>query len=202
MNVPKVVVFDLGKVLVDFDYSIAARKVVARSSKSPSDLITLLATSPLIKQYESGLVTRQDFFQTIRDTVGFKGDLVEFGGYFADIFTEIPAMTALHAGLRQRGVPTFILSNTNDLAVEHIERNFPFFREFDGYIFSYKIGAMKPDARIYAALESKCGQTGADVVYVDDLPENISAGAARGWRTILHKSPDRTRAAFEGLGLA
>ncbi len=29
----KVVVFDLGKVLVDFDYSIAARKVAARSTK-------------------------------------------------------------------------------------------------------------------------------------------------------------------------
>ena len=33
MNSSNVVVFDLGKVLVDFDYSIAARKVAARRSE-------------------------------------------------------------------------------------------------------------------------------------------------------------------------
>ncbi len=58
-------------------------------------------------------------------------------------------MIALHAELRGRGVPTYIFSNTNDLAIEHIRRNFPFFKNFVGYIYSYEIGAMKPDARIY-----------------------------------------------------
>jgi epoxide hydrolase-like predicted phosphatase len=201
MNSP-VVVFDLGKVLVDFDYSIAARKVAARSAKSMSDLVSLLAASPLINQYETGLVTRQQFFETIRDTIGYQGDLAEFGGHFADIFTEIPAMTALQASLRRRGIRTFILSNTNDLAVEHIERNFPFFKNFDGYIYSFKVGAMKPDARIYQALEAMCGLAGADIVYLDDLAANVAAGAARGWRTVLHVSPDKTRAALESLGLA
>src|SRR5208282_1283006 len=103
MNSP-VVVFDLGKVLVDFDYSIAARKVAARSTKSLLDLVSLLSSSSLIIQYENGAVTRQEFFDQIRDAVGFQGGLAEFGGYFADIFTEIPQMIALHAELRRRGV--------------------------------------------------------------------------------------------------
>ena len=34
MNLSKIVAFDLGKVLVDFDYSIAARKVAARSARA------------------------------------------------------------------------------------------------------------------------------------------------------------------------
>ena len=200
MNSP-VVVFDLGKVLVDFDYSIAARKVAARSSKSPSNLVSLLAASPLINQYECGLVTRQAFFETIRDTIGYKGDLAEFGGYFADIFTEIPAMTTLHADLRRCSLPTYILSNTNDLAVEHIERNFPFFKDFDGYIFSFKVRAMKPDARIYEAMEAMCGRTGAGIVYLDDRLENVAAGAARGWRAVLHQTPELSREALAGFGL-
>ena len=200
MNSP-VVVFDLGKVLVDFNYSIAARKVAARSAKAPSDLVSLLAASPLIVQYECGLVTRQEFFETIRHTIGFKGDLAELGGYFADIFTEIPAMTALHANLRRRGLPTYILSNTNDLAVEHIERNFPFFKDFDGYVFSFTVRAMKPDARIYEAMEAMCDRTGADIVYLDDRPENVAAGAARGWRAVLHQTPEMSRETLAGFGL-
>ena len=196
-----VVVFDLGKVLVDFDYSIAARKVAARSTKSLQDLASFLSASPLLIQYESGVVNRQQFFEQIRDAVGFQGGLAEFGGYFADIFTEIPPMIALHTELRQRGVPTYIFSNTNDLAVEHVERNFPFFKNFDGYIYSCEVGAMKPDAKIYAAMEKLCGRSGADIIYLDDRSENVQAGLARGWQAFLHETPEKTRAVVVKLGL-
>jgi epoxide hydrolase-like predicted phosphatase len=198
MNSP-VVVFDLGKVLVDFDYSIAACKVAARSNKSLQDLASFLSASPLLIQYESGTVNRQEFFEQIRDAIGFQGNLEEFGGYFADIFTEITPMIALQAELRRRGFKTYIFSNTNDLAIEHVERNFPFFKNFDGYIYSCEVGAMKPDAKIYEAMEKLCGCKGADIIYLDDRPENIQAGLERGWRAILHETPEKTRAALEGF---
>lgn len=195
----KIVVFDLGKVLVDFDYSIAASKVAARSTKSLANLVSLLSSSSLIIQYECGLVTRREFFEQIRDAVGFQGDMEEFGGYFADIFTEIPPMIALHAELRHRGFKTYIFSNTNDLAIEHIERNFPFFKNFDGYIYSCEIGAMKPDSKIYAAMENMCGRTGADIIYLDDRLENVQGGLARGWQAILHETPEKTRGHLEKI---
>ena len=72
---------------------------------------------------------------------------------------------------------------------------------FDGYIFSYEVGAMKPEAKIYEALEKLAGRRGADIVYLDDRAENVAAGAARGWRTILHETPEKTRAALEGFRL-
>jgi len=197
-----VVVFDLGKVLVDFDYSIAARKVAARSTRSLRDLAAFLSASPLLIQYESGAVNRWEFFDQIRDAVGFQGGMEEFGGYFADIFTEIPPMIALHTELRRRGFKTYIFSNTNDLAIEHVGRNFPFFKNFDGYVYSCEVGAMKPDAKIYAAMEKLCGRSGADIIYLDDRLENVQAGAARGWRAILHETPEKTRAALEKINLA
>ena len=190
---PPAIIFDLGKVLVDFDYSIAARKIAARSDKAPADLHAFLGSSPLLVEYESGRLTRQTFYEAIRDAIGFRGDLVEFGNYFAEIFTEMPGTIALHAELRRRGFQTYIFSNTNDLAIEHVRRDFPFFQNFDGYIFSYEVGAMKPDAPIYEAMETMCGRRGADLIYLDDRAENIAAGAARGWRTVLHASPEQSR---------
>jgi putative hydrolase of the HAD superfamily len=199
MNSSKVVVFDLGKVLVDFDYSIAARKVAARSKISLLDLASFLSASPLLIQYESGMVNRREFFEGIRDAIGFQGTMEEFGGYFADIFTEIPEMVALHAELRRRGCKTYIFSNTNDLAIEHVERNFPFFKNFDGYIYSCEVGAMKPDAKIYEAMEKLCGCSGADIIYLDDRLENVQAGLARGWRAFVHETPEKTRAVLEKI---
>ncbi len=196
-----VFIFDLGKVLVDFDYTVAARKIAARSAKSPRDLHAFLGSSPLLVEYESGRLTRHQFFTAVRDAIGFHGDVAEFGGYFADIFTAMPETIALQAQLRARGFKSYIFSNTNDLAIEHVRRNFPFFQNFDGYVFSYEVGGMKPQPEIYAAMEAMTGRRGADLVYLDDRPENIATGAARGWRAILHESPEKTRQTLTAWGL-
>jgi putative hydrolase of the HAD superfamily len=199
--VKPVIVFDLGKVLVDFYYSIAARKIAARSTKPPENLEKFLGHSPALIQFETGLLTRKQFFEEIRDATGFLGSLEEFSAYFADIFSPIAPMVELHAELRRRGFQTFIFSNTNDLAIEHVRRNFPFFKNFDGYIFSYEVKAMKPDAPIYEDMEKLCGRSGGNIIYLDDRLENVEAGAERGWRAILHQTPEKTRAALEKLDL-
>jgi HAD superfamily hydrolase (TIGR01509 family) len=201
MTQPEVVVFDLGKVLVDFDYSIAARRIATRSTMPPPDVQRFIDHSPLLFQYETGLVTRQDFFDEIQKETGFQGDIEEFSRFFADIFFPMEEMIALHAGLRQRGVPTFIFSNTNDLAIEHIRRNFPFFAHFNGYVLSYEHGAMKPNAKLYEVVEQITGRRHEKILYVDDRPENVEAGAARGWQVIQHHQVSATVGKMNELGL-
>jgi HAD superfamily hydrolase (TIGR01509 family) len=192
-----VIVFDLGKVLVDFDYSIAARKIAARSSGKIENLDQFLSGSPLLAQFESGGLTSRQFFFEVQKVTGFHGGADEFDGYFADIFDPMPGMIELHAGLRKKKVPTYIFSNTNEIAVGHIRHRFPFFSNFDGYILSYEIGAMKPHVKIYEALETMSRRATKDIFYIDDRAENVEAGAARGWQTVLHESPEKTRAALE-----
>jgi len=201
MTKPSVVVFDLGKVLVDFDYTIAGRRLATKSRASPAEIQKFLDYSPLLFRYETGLMTRQEFFDEVRGMAGYTGDLGEFSSYFSDIFTEMPEMTALQAAVRRKGIPTYIFSNTNDMAIEHIRQAFPFFANFDGYILSYEVQAMKPAAKIYEALEAMSGKRGAEILYLDDRPENVDAGAARGWQTILQTDPAKSRAAVEKLGL-
>lgn len=196
-----VIVFDLGKVLVDFDYSIATQKLAARSTRPLENLHSHLGGSTLLVEYETGLMTTEAFFAEVQKATGFLGDLREFGEFFSQIFTPIMPMIALHAELRQRGFKTCIFSNTNELAIEHIRRDFPFFAHFDEYVYSYEVKAMKPAAPIYAVVEQVTGKRGAEIIYLDDRPENIAAGSARGWRTVLHESPESTRAALRAFGV-
>jgi putative hydrolase of the HAD superfamily len=196
-----IVVFDLGKVLVDFDYSIAVSRIANRSTLSPTEVGQFFFHSPLLLDYESGRLTRRAFFEQARQATGFRGTMEEFGDFFADIFTEIPPMIELHAELRRRGFKTYIFSNTNDLAVEHIRRNFPFFGNFDGYIYSYEVGAMKPDAKIYKALEQVASRRGAEIIYLDDRLENVAGGLARGWQALLHETPEKSCQALTSLGI-
>lgn len=197
----RAVVFDLGKVLVDFDYGIAARKIAARGTLPDHDLAHFLAHAPLLYRYETGLLTDEQFYRELCQASGFCGDFQEFSGCFADIFVAIEPMVELQAALRKRGLPTYICSNTNGLAISHIRRNFPFFSNFDGYVLSYEHGSMKPDARLYEVVEHQSGKRGAEILYVDDRPENIAAGAARDWQVVLQETPAKTRATIERFGL-
>ena len=69
---PGIVVFDLGKVLVDFDYSIAVSRIAGRSRLTPSEVEHFFFHSPLLVDYESGRLTRQEFFDQARQATGFQ----------------------------------------------------------------------------------------------------------------------------------
>jgi putative hydrolase of the HAD superfamily len=198
---PEIVVFDLGKVLVDFDYGIAARKIAARSTKVLEQVVDFFVHSPLLYTYETGLLTNHEFYEAVCAGTGYRGDVDEFAHFFGAIFSPIEPMIQIQAAVRGRGFPTYIFSNTNDLAVSHIRRQFPFFSNFDGYILSYEHEAMKPDARLYEVVENRTGRHGPAILYLDDRPENIVTGAARQWQVLLHESPAQTRRALVELGV-
>ncbi len=195
----KAVVFDLGKVLVDFDYGIAARTLAGKSKSSAEEIRAIIDQTPLLFRYESTQITTQEFFEEVRRRIGFRGSFDEFAASFGDIFTEIPAMTRLHAEIRARGVPTFILSNTNEIAVGHIRRNFPFFANFTDYIFSFEHGVLKPADRIYEITEQRSGCREGEILFLDDKPENTEAGAKRGWRTICHRTAEESAGLVRGF---
>ncbi len=201
MSRPEVVVFDLGKVLLDFDYGIAAKRIAAQATVDPARIKQVLDQSALLFRYETGLVTREEFFQEVRQASGFSGTLDEFSSYFGDVFTPIDRMIALHAALRESGLPTCVFSNTNDLAVAHIRQNFPFYSTFDAHVLSFEHRSMKPDARIYEVVERVTGRKRGAILYLDDRLENIEAGRARGWETVHHCEPEASIARVKELGL-
>jgi FMN phosphatase YigB (HAD superfamily) len=199
---PEVAVFDLGKVLVHFDFSIAARKLAARCSKtSPEVVQQFIDHSPLLFRYETGLIPKEQFYQEICSGTGYGGELAEFCTVFADIFSPIQPMIDMHARLRENKVPTFIFSNTNDLAIGFIRKHYPFFAHFDGYVFSFEHGAMKPNPRLYEVVEKMTNRKGSQILYLDDRLDNIETGRARGWQTIHHRDPAESIAIVEKLGL-
>jgi glucose-1-phosphatase len=200
-TIPQAVIFDLGKVLLNFDYGIVIERLHGRSKMSKQELHRLIDQSPLLYRYETNLLSTEQFFGEIRNATQFAGDLAEFAAMFGDIFTPIQPMIELHAALRRHRIPLFIFSNTNYMAVDHIRRSYPFFGEFDGYILSCEHCAMKPDAKLYEVVEKLSRKRGAELLYIDDRQENITAGLARGWQSILHETPEKTWQAVERTGL-
>ena len=181
---PKVVVFDLGKVLLDFDFAKASRALSGHCSVPEPEIRAALDQSPLLHRYERGEIGSDAFFEEIKRATGFCKTYDQFAPLFGDIFSPIPEMIELNESLRAAGFPTYIFSNTNPLAADHIRERHPFFKNFTAYILSYEFGAMKPDPRIYAEIERVTKASGSEILYIDDRLENIEAARERSWQTI------------------
>ena len=199
---PKVIVFDLGKVLLDFHFYKAARTLAGDSDSSPEEVAGLINQTPLLHRYETGLMTTQEFFDEFRGLTGYRKSLPEFCRGLGDIFTEVGLMVGLNRWFRSKGLPTYIFSNTSELAVDHIRATFPFFSEFTGYILSYEHRVMKPDPRLYEVVERTVGTSGCQILYFDDRAENIETARERGWQVILHDRPEESLRVLRQAGLA
>jgi len=195
------VVFDLGKVLLHFDYGIAAEKFERRCTFAAPEIRHAIDQSPLLHGFETNQLTTEQFFAELSRTTGFSGDLAEFSEIFCNVFSPIEPMIELHAQLRSQGVPTYIFSNTNFLQIEHIRRSYPFFANFDGYVLSCQHGVMKPYQQLYEVVERVTARRGNELLYIDDRAENVAAAVARGWNSILHCSPETSIAAVRATGL-
>lgn len=191
-RVPRAVVFDLGKVLLDFDYGILARRMAPKSNISAGEILGVVNQTPLLHRYETGLISDREFYDAVVAATGFRGEETQFLNWFGDIFTEITPMVDLQTALARKGIPTYVFSNTNAQAIRHVRESFPFYRQFTGEVLSYEVRSMKPDKRIYEAVEAMSGFSGGDLLYLDDRPENIAAGALRGWQAWIHADHDET----------
>lgn len=198
---PEIVVFDLGKVLLDFDYNIVANRIAARGTLTGPAVRTAIDQSPLLFRFETGQINRAQFFHEICDICGYRGTQGQFERDFADQFSPIEPMIAFHSSLSAARVPTFVFSNTNEIAIDHVRERYAFFADFDGYVFSHEHGAMKPAPRLYEVVEQVTGRSGAAILYLDDRLENTEAGRARGWQVIHHQTPEETIRLAVELGL-
>ena len=188
----KAVVFDLGMVLIHVAYSRSAKALAPHCEVGPDVVQSALDQSPLLHAFESGRIPFSSFVSEFRATTGYRGDDATFRALFADIFHPLPEMIDFLGALHAEGVPAYLLSNTNEIAAEHVDRSYPFYRLFNGHVLSHEVGCMKPKPPIYEAVEIMSGLSGPGLFFIDDRPENVEAALARGWHGIVHSDPHAT----------
>jgi putative hydrolase of the HAD superfamily len=193
--VPRALLFDIGNVLVRFDFTAAAQRFAAQSEATTEQVLSLL--SPFKDDLESGRISDDDFVSQSIERIGFRGGREEFIRIWSDIFSENGPMIAAAEELAARH-PLYLLSNTSGLHKDWLFANFPVFRHFTGGIYSHEARSMKPgDAIFRAAIETFALDPSA-TLYIDDLPDNIATGQRLGF-VCHHYHPDLHEAFRETL---
>ena len=107
-------------------------------------------------------------------------------------------LTAYAASLRPR-YRTAILTNSADGARREEQARYSFAELVDLIIYSHEVGLVKPDPRIYALLCAELSVSPDEVVFLDDLPQNVEAACQFGIHGLLHRGTPESIAAINSL---
>ncbi len=87
----------------------------------------------------------------------------------------IPAMVTAIERLAQAGIPLFVLSNMHRHAWQQLREMHDFWDVFSGILVSCEVGCIKPEPEIFALLCERFQLCPGDVMFFDDMAENVAA---------------------------
>ena len=174
-------VFDLGNVLLAFDFERFHSRI-----ESAGGTVTDAQRARHLEMrdaFESGKLTDEKFVEKSSKLFNYPGPPDQFIRCWEDIFTVNEPMLDVVAALRAQNSSLFILSNTNNLHVRFIQRNFDVLSLFDKHIYSHEVGCMKPETEIYRITAAHCDIDPTRTLFVDDRHDNTGAASGEGFIT-------------------
>jgi HAD superfamily hydrolase (TIGR01509 family) len=171
--------FDIGNVLLHFDFSVALRALAAQSEvNDPEDVLARIERIKIA--YEDGTIDRSAFLRGVFDVLRYRGTEHEFIAAWEDIFQPNTSMIALIEELHARH-PLYLLSNTSDIHRDYIFRRYPFFSRFADGIYSFEVCASKPGPRIFQIATRQLRIEPGRTFFIDDLLPNIETARSLGF---------------------
>ena len=172
-------VFDLGNTVIKLAYERVLESICARSAVTRDELVPLFDAPEA--DLSRGIVSFADFHEFLCDKAGYRGSLHDLRETWSDFFDgTLPGIEGLITRLRQRYRIAF-LSNTNEVHAEVMPKKFAtVFEEDDRLIFSYRFRCAKPDLEMFQRALEVLGALPQQVVFIDDMLENVLAARAVG----------------------
>jgi putative hydrolase of the HAD superfamily len=199
----KAVVFDLGNVLLDFDHTIAAKRISPFCAKGPEEIFDLFFDSPITGLFEEGKIKPADFFRQVKEMLGLRIAYEEFLPIWNEIFffsDKNRALLELAVSLRGN-YKLAVLSNINILHYDYIKGAFAVFEPFQEVFASCQMGLRKPDKEIYLRAVKILGVPLGETFYIDDRPELVESAKGLGIKAVVFRDLPGLASAFRQEGI-
>jgi len=178
------IVFDLGNVLIPFDYTSAIKKLNTLDTNLGNRFIEYYKSNyHFHRDFERGKITDEEFTDRMLKVIDNKIDSETFKNYYADIFSLNEDVISLLPNLK-KNYKLFLLSNTDSIHQQYGWQKYEFLNYFDELILSHKVGALKPEEKIYRKVEEASGFPSEDHFYIDDIEEYVDAAKKIGWDAV------------------
>jgi 2-haloacid dehalogenase len=197
---PEAVIFDIGNVLIGWNPEGHYDRRIGEARRRA--LFAEVDLHGMNEQVDLGAPFQATIYAMAERHPEWRGEIRDWHDSWIEMITPvIDHSVTLLRRLRAKDVPVFALTNFGVDSYAFAQSQFDFLNEFDREFVSGRLRVMKPDPRIYAAVEDSTGVPAARMLFTDDRAENVAAAAARGWQTHLFEGPEGWAARLVDAGL-
>ena len=184
----KTVIFDLGKVLIPFDFSRGYRAMERFCDYPAAEIPKRIAATDLVHRFETGLVEPRDFVEQLSRMLDLRATYEQFCEIWSSIFLpETLVPESLLAGIGER-YRLLVLSNTNAIHFAMVRQSYPMLRHFHDWVLSYEVKAMKPSPAIYREAIARAQCRPEECFYTDDIPAYVEGARREGIDAVQFES--------------
>jgi 2-haloacid dehalogenase len=197
----RVVVFDLGGVLLDWNPRYLYRKLLPDEA-ALEEFLGRVCTQAWNEQQDAG----RPLAEATAALCAEHPDRAELIRCYYERWDEMMAgalddSVAVLDDLDRRGVPLYALTNFSAETFRIARRRFPFLGRFRAIVVSGEERLLKPDPRLYRVLLDRHAIEPSEAVFVDDSRPNVLAARALGMIAVHFRGADPLRRELTALGL-
>jgi len=199
----KVILFDLGNVLVDFNFMPAVERISGFCSKRPDEILKIFFNSEVTNSFEKGVLSAEEFYTRVKDKLGLKLSYEYFVPIWNEVFFFSQTNRSVYhiANCLKKRYRIGLLSNTNILHYNYIKKSFPVFNVFERLFLSFEMGVIKPDKAIYNKVISDLGVSPENIFYTDDRCELVSSASGLGIKSFVFSGAEQLIKDLSSLGI-
>ena len=182
------VVFDFGKVLVDYDFDILLKDLF----EDPADRALFLSevgNQDFIDACDKGDMTFENLVDQLKEKYPqWAWQFQQYHDRQLEVITgEVPGMRGLIMRLKGAGYKIYGLTNWSSAVYDVIEK-FDILQLVDYRLISSEEKLIKPTREIYDRFCAKFGLKAEECVFTDDREVNVEGARAAGMKAILFKN--------------
>ena len=197
----KAVIFDLGRVIVPFDFSRGYARMEPLCGIPAAEIPARIAPTGLVRQFESGEIESRDFVGRLSRHLNLDTTYENFCDIWSSIFLPETLISDDLLGRLARNYRLVLLSNTNAIHFEMIRDNYPLLRHFHAFVLSHEVGAMKPSPVIYRKAISEAGCLAEECFFTDDIAEYVEGARQQGIDAVQFQSEAQVEVELRKRGL-
>jgi putative hydrolase of the HAD superfamily len=133
-----------------------------------------------MRKFKAGELSEEDYRERAKKELWLSCDNEYIYQKFHECYEVNEKVRELTLTLKKKWYKIGICSNNFPTRIRELDEKFNFLKHFDVHIFSYEIGALKPDAKIFKALIDKSWLQPHEIIYSDDKEDKL-AGAKSLW---------------------
>ena len=186
----KSIIFDLGGVILNLDYSKTEDEFKKIGVLHFKELYSQKKQTVLFDDFEKGKIKPEEFISSFKESENLKIKEIDFINAWNAMLLEIPIKKLQFIDGLKKDYKIFLLSNTNEIHIKKFEDDLKknnmleqFYKCFDKIYYSSRMGKRKPEENCFNQVLEENGLMAENTFFIDDSIQHIEGAVKAGIKT-------------------